>query len=98
VTDAKPEPEPYTLVTTPTVRRALGEKIPATVAFAAYEFMTGDLLKNPQRVGGELQDRSRIADQLAAVLIESCTESMTRNERSLCWMLVIAETYRRIDV
>jgi mRNA interferase RelE/StbE len=56
VTDPKPEPEPYTLITTPTVRRALSEKIPATVAFAAYEFITGDLLKNPRRVGGELQE------------------------------------------
>jgi mRNA interferase RelE/StbE len=56
VTDSEPKAESYTLVTTPTVRRALSEKIPATVAFAAFEFMTGDLLKNPHRVGGELQE------------------------------------------
>ena len=56
MTAPKPTPEPYKLITTPTVRRALSEKIPTAVAFAAYEFMTGDLLKNPRRVGGELQE------------------------------------------
>lgn len=38
--------EPYTLRTTPTVRRAL--------AAAAYDFITGPLLEQPHRVGKRL--------------------------------------------
>jgi mRNA interferase RelE/StbE len=49
-----PAGEPYTLRTTPTVRRALGETLPETVAIAAYEFMTGPLLQQPYRVGKRL--------------------------------------------
>lgn len=44
----------YTLRTTPTVRRALGETLPETVATAAYEFITGPLLEAPYRVGKRL--------------------------------------------
>jgi mRNA-degrading endonuclease RelE of RelBE toxin-antitoxin system len=55
VTDeAEPAPEPYELRTTPTVRRALAERIPEAVAVAAYEFITGPLLRNPHRVGKQL--------------------------------------------
>ena len=46
--------EPYTLRTTPTVRRALAETLPAAVAAAAYEFITGPLLKQPHRIGKQL--------------------------------------------
>ena len=46
--------EPYRLVTTPTVRRQLTEKLPEAVAVAAYEFISGPLLENPHRVGKEL--------------------------------------------
>jgi mRNA interferase RelE/StbE len=46
--------EPYTLRTTPTVRRALGERLPEAVAVAAYEFMTGPLIREPHRVGKRL--------------------------------------------
>jgi mRNA-degrading endonuclease RelE of RelBE toxin-antitoxin system len=46
--------EPYTLRTTPTVRRALGETLPEAVAAAAYEFITGPLLEQPYRVGKRL--------------------------------------------
>jgi mRNA interferase RelE/StbE len=49
-----PADEPYTLRTTPTVRRALGETLPEAVAIAAYEFMTGPLLQQPYRVGKRL--------------------------------------------
>ena len=50
-----PDPqEPYTLRTTPTVRRALAETSPEAVAVAAYEFITGPLLEEPQRVGKRL--------------------------------------------
>jgi mRNA interferase RelE/StbE len=43
--------DPYTLRTTPTVRRALTETLPEAVAAAAYEFITGPLLSQPHRVG-----------------------------------------------
>jgi mRNA interferase RelE/StbE len=49
-----PASEPYTLRTTPTVRRVLGETLPEAVAIAAYEFMTGPLLQQPYRVGKRL--------------------------------------------
>jgi mRNA interferase RelE/StbE len=42
---------PYTLVTTPTVRRQLAEQLPEAVAAAALEFLRGPLLENPYRVG-----------------------------------------------
>ena len=46
--------EPYTLRTTPTVRRALAETLPEAVAAAAYEFITGPLLEQPRRIGKQL--------------------------------------------
>jgi mRNA-degrading endonuclease RelE of RelBE toxin-antitoxin system len=46
--------EPYTLRTTPTVRRALADRLPEAVAVAAYEFMTGPLVREPYRVGKRL--------------------------------------------
>lgn len=46
--------EPYTLRTTPTVRRALAETLPEVVAAAAHEFITGPLLEEPYRVGKRL--------------------------------------------
>ncbi len=45
---------PYTLRATPTVRRALGEPLPESVATAAYEFIAGPLLDAPYRVGKRL--------------------------------------------
>jgi mRNA interferase RelE/StbE len=50
----EPSAEPYTLRTTPTVRRALVERLPEAVAVAAYEFMTGPLVREPYRVGKRL--------------------------------------------
>jgi mRNA-degrading endonuclease RelE of RelBE toxin-antitoxin system len=50
----KPTAEPYKLWTTPTVRRALSERLPQAVAVAAYEFMTGPLIQEPYRVGKQL--------------------------------------------
>lgn len=47
----EPPEQPYTLQTTPTVRRALSERLPESVAAAAYEFITGPLLREPLRVG-----------------------------------------------
>ncbi len=52
---SEPAPEePYALRTTPTVRRALGETLPEAVAAAAYEFITGPLVREPHRVGKRL--------------------------------------------
>ena len=47
--------ERYELVISPTARRQLAEHLPASVAFAAYEFIVGPLLDNPQRVGKQLR-------------------------------------------
>jgi mRNA interferase RelE/StbE len=44
----------YQLKISPTARRQLTERLPEAVAFAAYEFITGPLLQNPQRVGKRL--------------------------------------------
>lgn len=54
----------YALRTTPTVRRALTERLPETVAAAAYEFITGPLLDAPYRVGKQL--REPLDDRFAA--------------------------------
>ncbi|MPZ28680.1 MAG: type II toxin-antitoxin system RelE/ParE family toxin [Micromonosporaceae bacterium] len=40
--------------TTPTVRRALAQRLPEAVAAAAYEFITGPLVREPYRVGKRL--------------------------------------------
>ncbi|OBK18009.1 type II toxin-antitoxin system RelE family toxin [Mycobacterium asiaticum] len=45
----------YELVVAPTARRQLAETLPESVAFAAYEFITGPLLDNPHRVGKRLR-------------------------------------------
>jgi mRNA interferase RelE/StbE len=45
----------YELVISPTARRQLTEHLPESVAFAAYEFIVGPLLDNPQRVGKRLR-------------------------------------------
>jgi mRNA interferase RelE/StbE len=47
--------ERYELVISPTARRQLAEHLPRSVAFAAYEFIVGPLLDNPQRVGKRLR-------------------------------------------
>lgn len=46
--------ERYELGTAGPARRALAERLPADVAAAAAEFITGPLLQNPQRVGKRL--------------------------------------------
>jgi mRNA-degrading endonuclease RelE of RelBE toxin-antitoxin system len=50
----QPAEDLYELRTTSTVRRALGEVLPAAVAAAAYKFITGPLLREPYRVGKRL--------------------------------------------
>jgi mRNA interferase RelE/StbE len=46
-----PADDPYELRATSTVRRALSETRPESVAAAAYEFITGPLLADPHRIG-----------------------------------------------
>jgi mRNA interferase RelE/StbE len=46
--------ERFSLRVAPTVRRALAERLPEAVAFAAFEFINGPLLDTPHRVGKRL--------------------------------------------
>lgn len=49
------EPEaPYRLVIARSASRAISHTLPEKVAAAVYEFITGALLENPQRVGKPL--------------------------------------------
>jgi mRNA interferase RelE/StbE len=50
----EPAEDPYELRATSGVRRALSESLPEAVAAAAYEFITGPLLREPYRVGKRL--------------------------------------------
>jgi mRNA-degrading endonuclease RelE of RelBE toxin-antitoxin system len=54
----------FELLVAPSVRRALAEQLPASVAFAAYEFIVGPLLRDPHRVGKPL--RPPLADRHSA--------------------------------
>lgn len=54
---SQPKPEPYDLVIPGPVQRAISEKLPEAVAWAAIQFINGPLAENPQRVGGELGGR-----------------------------------------
>jgi len=45
----------YTLIISPTARRQLAESLPEAIAFAAYEFIVGPMLENPQPLGKRLQ-------------------------------------------
>ena len=54
----------YELVISPTVRWRLSEELPESVAFAAYHFIVGPLLENPQRVGKRLH--APLADRHSA--------------------------------
>lgn len=45
----------YELIIAPTARKRLAERLPESVAFAAYEFIIGPLLDNPHRVGKQLR-------------------------------------------
>lgn len=47
---------PYELVVTPPAKRAIQETLPASVAAAVIEFLTGSLIENPHRVGKESRD------------------------------------------
>ena len=47
--------EPYDLIVTPPVERALSAKLPEPVAVAVIDFLATSLIKNPQRVGKQLR-------------------------------------------
>ena len=71
----------YELVTTATVRRQLAETLPTSIAFAAYEFIIGPLLENPQRVGKQLtaplEDRHSARRGTYRVIYRIDDESLT---------------------
>lgn len=46
--------EPYTVVLAPGARRSLSETLPSAAAFAAWEFISGPLRREPRRVGAPL--------------------------------------------
>lgn len=48
------ELDPYTVVLSPGARRALSDGLPASAAFAAWEFVNGPLRREPHRVGAPL--------------------------------------------
>src|SRR5262249_42196188 len=51
---SEPAENSYDLRTTSAVRRALSETLPEAVAAAAYEFITGPLVREPYRIGKRL--------------------------------------------
>lgn len=44
----------YELIIAPTARRQLAERLPESVAFAAYKLIVGPLLESPHRIGKRL--------------------------------------------
>jgi mRNA interferase RelE/StbE len=50
-----PADAPYTIVLAPGARRALAETLPADVAFAAWELISGPLRHRPRIVGAPLR-------------------------------------------
>ena len=76
--------ERFSLRVTPTVRRALAERLPEAVAFAAFEFINGPLLDNPYRVG-----RRMIGTPPAGAVTGSFTGLTRRRGRSRSSMLII---------
>jgi len=48
--------DPYEIAVAPPARRAIENKLPADVAAAAVDFITGPLVASPQRVGKPLRE------------------------------------------
>jgi mRNA interferase RelE/StbE len=55
VTPDPPDHPPYSVVLAPGARRALTETLPSAAAFAAWEFITGPLVRRPRVVGATLR-------------------------------------------
>jgi len=70
--------ERISLRVTPAVRRALAERLPESIAFAAFEFINGPLLDNPYPVGRVSWRHWTIGAALAAAATGSSTGSTTR--------------------
>jgi mRNA interferase RelE/StbE len=51
---AEPDDPPYKLLLAPGARRALTDTLPEVAAFAAWEFISGPLVREPHRVGAPL--------------------------------------------
>ena len=47
--------DPYDVIYSPAARRALSERLPESVAAAAFEFTSGPLAEDPHRVGAALK-------------------------------------------
>jgi len=77
--------DPYELATAAPARRALADRLPHEVAASAVEFITGPLLKNPQRVGKALSDELVESTVLGLAGIGACcTRSTTASTRWSC--------------
>lgn len=50
-----PADDPYSIVLTPSARRALSDTLPSAAAFAAWEFINGPLAERPRVVGAALR-------------------------------------------
>jgi mRNA-degrading endonuclease RelE of RelBE toxin-antitoxin system len=48
--------KPYELIVVGSAARAIAEQVPEAVSAAVIEFITGALLDDPHRVGGELRN------------------------------------------
>ena len=55
MTTERPDEAPFTIVLTPSARRALTHALPAAAAFAAWEFIQGPLATRPRIVGAPLR-------------------------------------------
>ena len=53
--DERGPAEPYGLILAPEARRALTDQLPPAAAFAAWEFVSGPLLRRPKTVGAPLR-------------------------------------------
>ncbi len=73
----------YRLVIAPGAVRQLSEELPESAAWACYEFITGPLVGNPQRVGAALrvpfsgQWRARRGEYRVRYMIDDEAETVT---------------------
>ncbi len=65
--------------------RAIANGLPEAVAAAVLEFITGDLLREPRRVGKPLQRELGAAGRHAGAVIGCCMPSTSRLGWSLSW-------------
>jgi hypothetical protein len=83
----------YQIALAPPARRAITGKLPADVAAAAVDFITGPLIGNPRRLGKPLH--APLDGTWSARLMrvgECCTKSMRTNAKSSWSISAIAPT------